>query len=134
MDKIRVQEVVNELMDKLTGEWVLLGGSLLSYLGLSDRQTYDIDLAPKGKVTNELTLKALAIAEKKGLPPEAINFAVEYFLKKQRGWEKELIEIKRTRKNCFYRPTKKLFRKLKEARGTETDLEDIKLYEAGVDQ
>lgn len=119
-------------MRQLQGDWVLLGGSLLAYLRLSDRQTFDIDLAPKGKVNNEITLQAIDIAAKKGLPPETINFAVEYFLKKQKGWENELIVIRKTKRGAFYRPSKKLFRKLKEARGTETDLKDIELYEAGV--
>lgn len=133
MNRIVIKELVDELVDKLPGDWVLLGGSLLSYLNISDRQTYDIDLAPKGKISNDITLAAMEIASKKGMPPEAINFSVAYFLKKQRSWESELILIRKTKSSRLFRPTKKLFRKLKEARGTETDIRDIELYESGVE-
>lgn len=89
MNQEQILELIDELMQRLEGEWVLLGGSLLSYLKLSDRQTFDIDLAPCTTVTNQVTLKAIDIATKKGLPPETINFAVEFFLKKQRNWRQK---------------------------------------------
>lgn len=132
MNSQEITALINALMDKLEGEWVLVGGSLLHYLGLTDRQTLDIDLVPKSKVDNTMTLAAMEIAVSHHQPPETINFSAEYFLKKQKSWEKQLVVLKKTKKGAFYRPNKKLFRKLKEARGSETDLLDIEVYEAGV--
>lgn len=132
MQATQIKDLIEELTKTLRGEWVLIGGALLHYLDLTDRQTLDIDLAPVGRVNNEITLKALAVAEKMGLPPETINFAAEYFLKKQKNWKSELILIKKAKTCSLYRPSKRLFRQLKEARGTETDLLDIKIFEEGL--
>jgi len=114
----------------ISGDWVLVGGALLCVLGLTDRVTIDIDLVPLGKVTNRDQLAVMEIAEKNGFPPEAVNFGAEYFVKKQKGWEKELVLLRDTGKARIYRPTKRLFRRLKEGRATETDLADIALYES----
>ena len=114
----------------ISGDWVLVGGALLRVLGLTDRVTIDIDLVPIGKVTNRDQLAVMEIAEKNGFPPEAVNFGAEYFVKKQKGWEKELVLLRDTGKARIYRPTKRLFRRLKEGRATETDLADIALYES----
>ncbi len=114
----------------ISGDWVLVGGALLRVLGLTDRVTIDIDLVPLGKVTNRDQLAVMEIAEKNGFPPEAVNFGAEYFVKKQKGWEKELVLLRDTGKARIYRPTKRLFRRLKEGRATETDLADIALYES----
>lgn len=117
------------ILESLKGDWLLVGGALLHVLGISDRETLDIDLVPIGKITNEDQLKIMDIAMKNGFPPETINFSAEYFVKKQKGWEKELILISDNKKSRMYRPSKKLFRLLKEQRGTETDLIDIQIYD-----
>ena len=117
------------ILESLKGDWLLVGGALLHVLGISDRETLDIDLVPIGKITNEDQLKIMDIAMKNGFPPETINFSAEYFVKKQKGWEKELILISDNKKSRMYRPSKKLFRLLKEQRGTETDLLDIQIYD-----
>lgn len=114
----------------ISGEWVLVGGALLRVLGLTDRVTLDIDLVPLGKVTNSDQLAVMEIAEKNGFPPEMVNFGAEYFVKKQKGWEKELVLLRDTGKARIYRPSKRLFRRMKEVRGTETDMADIALYES----
>lgn len=111
---------------------MLVGGALLHFLELSDRETIDIDLVPLQKTTNADQLKVIDIAVKNGLPPEAINFAAEYFVKKQKNWRRDIVLIYESKNARIYRPSRKLFRKLKEARGTETDLLDIITFERGV--
>jgi len=117
------------MSQELEGEWILIGGSLLLALGISNRVTIDIDLIPINEATNKDSLKLMNISTSLNMPPETINLSSEYFLKKIDGWEKELILLQQTGKCTLYRPTKKLFRQLKEARGTSTDLLDIEAYE-----
>lgn len=74
-----------DLIKYLRGDWILVGGSLLHVLGLSERETIDIDLIPYGEISNTDQLKIMEIAEKNGFPPEVINFSAEYFLKKQKN-------------------------------------------------
>lgn len=121
-----------DLIKHLRGDWVLVGGTLLHVLGLSERETIDIDIVPYGEITNTDQLKVMEIAEKNGFPPEVINFSAEYFLKKLKNWQEELILINETAHARIFRPTKKLFRLMKEQRGTETDLSDIDLFEKNI--
>ncbi len=119
----------NEITKNLHGDWLLVGGALLHVLGISERVTLDIDLVPLGEITNTDQLKIMKIAEKNNFPPETINFSAEYFVKKQKNWKKELVILFENKKVKIYRPSKKLFRLLKEQRGTETDLMDIEIFE-----
>ncbi|HPA73748.1 MAG TPA: hypothetical protein PKY31_15870 [Spirochaetota bacterium] len=130
MNRDSIPALFEAIARDISGDWVLVGGALLCVLGLTDRVTIDIDLVPLGKVTNRDQLAVMEIAEKNGFPPEAVNFGAEYFVKKQKGWEKELVLLRDTGKARIYRPTKRLFRRLKEGRATETDLADIALYES----
>ncbi len=98
-------------------------------LGISNRETLDIDLVPIGKISNEDQLAIMDIAMKNGFPPETINFAAEYFVKKQKNWRREIKLLSENKNSRMYRPSKKLFRLLKEQRGTETDLLDIQIFE-----
>lgn len=121
-----------DLMKHLHGNWVLVGGGLLHVLGISDRETIDIDIFPYGEITNTDQLKIMEIAEKNGFPPEVINFSAEYFLKKQKNWKDELVLLHETGDIKIFRPSKKLFRIMKEQRGTETDLSDIEIFERNI--
>ena len=75
----------------------------------------------------------MKIAVENGFPPETINFAAEYYIKKQIDWEKEIILLKEERNSRIFRPTRRLFRLIKEQRGTETDLNDIRVFEEMVE-
>ena len=119
----------NEIIKNLKGEWLLVGGALLHVLEINDRVTLDIDLVPLDEITNKDQLQIMKIAEKNNFPPETINFAAEYFVKKQKNWRKELVILFENKNLKLYRPSKKLFRLLKEQRGTETDLLDIEMFE-----
>ena len=54
--------------EKLSGEWILLGGSVLPYLGRPIRATVDIDLATKSLRGGEQQLELMEIAESLSLP------------------------------------------------------------------
>lgn len=133
MRQKEILRLYNEIRKNLKGEWLLVGGALLNVLGISERETLDIDLVPVGKITNEIQIKIMDIAVKNGFPPETINFSAEYFVKKQKNWKKQLVLMSETRNSRFFRPSKKLFRQLKEQRGTETDLRDIEIFESNID-
>jgi hypothetical protein len=119
----------NALCEEIEGDWLLVGGALLNVLGISQRVTLDIDLIPMQEATNKEQLHLMDIAVKHNFPPEVINFSAEYFVKKIKNWEKQVILLKKGTKGNIYRPTKKLFKRMKESRGTETDLNDITLFE-----
>ena len=63
---------------RLSGDWVLLGGTLLPALGVDHRVTIDIDLAHKDQDGSQ-TLELMQIAEDLGLPVETINQAGAFF-------------------------------------------------------
>ncbi len=134
MIKKDILKLYNDILKNLKGDWLIVGGALLHVLGISDRETLDIDLVPLEEVTNKDQLVIMDIAVKNGFPPETINFSAEYFVKKQKNWETELVLMSETRNGRMYRPSIKLFRLLKEQRGTETDLLDIQIFEENIDE
>ena len=134
MIKRDILKLYNDILKNLKGDWLIVGGALLHVLGISDRETLDIDLAPLEEVTNKDQLFIMEIAVKNGFPPETINFSAEYFVKKQKNWRSELVLISETRNGRMYRPSRRLFRQLKEQRGTETDLLDIQIFEENVNE
>jgi hypothetical protein len=111
--------------DRLEGDWVLLGGTLLPALGHNVRVTVDIDvvsLSSERRPSQSLAL--MKIAEDLGLPVEAINSAAEYFLSKQTDFEKELVVLHAGKKARILRPNAFLYLRLKIERMTESDLID----------
>lgn len=132
MNNKDIMELYVNIRKNLKGDWLLVGGALLHVLGISDRETLDIDLVPVGTITNKTQLDIMEIAAGSGFPPETINFAAEYFVKKQKNWKKEIILLSENKTSRIYRPSKKLFRLLKTQRGTETDLLDIELFEKSI--
>lgn len=132
MERKDILLLYDQMKEKLTGEWIIVGGSLLHVLGISERETIDIDLVPAGEITNSNQLKIMEIAEENGFPPEVINFSAEFFFKKQDGWRDELVLLFENGNVKIYRPTVKLFRLLKEQRGTETDFADIEVFERNI--
>ncbi len=114
-----------ELASKeLKGKWVVLGGTVMVLLGVKERFTVDIDLAGPETATQADTLKLMAIAEKIGLPPEAINQAGAFFLYRIPKWQENLMPIIETKQFSLYRPNSFLFLQLKISRLSESDLSD----------
>lgn len=110
--------------DRLKGEWILIGGSVLPSLGRDIRSTVDIDLASKSGKGGSKQLELMEIADELGLPIEAINTAGEFFLRKIKDFEEHLIPLFSKKGFKIYRPDLELFIRLKIARLNESDLQD----------
>ncbi|MBF0443814.1 MAG: hypothetical protein HQK54_18040, partial [Oligoflexales bacterium] len=60
--------------ERLEGDWVILGGSVLPLLGINYRVTIDIDIGScLPDVSQKQILILMEIAEKLGLPVESVN-------------------------------------------------------------
>ena len=108
----------------LTGDWVLLGGTLLYLLNREVRVTTDIDLVPLSDGGNQPLLQSFSLAEKLKLPVGSINSAALYFLKKIKNFEKDLMVLSDWKGGRLLRPNLFLFVQLKVGRFTETDYQD----------
>lgn len=129
IDKKLIKKFIEIAHTQLTGEWVLLGGTVLLLTGNNERVTVDIDLVPlKIAESNEYTLRLMRLAEDLGLPPETINQAAGYFLSKIRDFKKHLLPFYKNKKFSLYIPDLYLFIKLKISRLTESDLSDCLNY------
>jgi hypothetical protein len=109
---------------KLTGRWVLIGGTVLPLLDSEIRPTIDSDMIGLPIDSNRESLLLMQIAEELGLPVETINQAGAYFLSKQENFENSLVILHEGKNAKIYRPDVNLFIRLKIDRMTETDLED----------
>jgi len=110
--------------DQLTGDWVLMGGTVLPLLGIHYRTTVDIDLV--GTTEKQLTqnLKLMEIAETLKLPVETINQAGAYFLHKLPNFRDHLIVLHHGKHATLFRPDLELFIELKMDRLSDTDYHD----------
>lgn len=120
-----LQEFFLKADQHLSGDWIVIGGSVLVFLGVETHATYDIDLAcfsTQGSQKNLISL--MDIAQSIGLPVESINQAAAYFLEKIPQWHSAVVPIYHG-KNCgFFRPSAQLFLSLKVNRLSESDLKD----------
>jgi len=124
-----MEKFIAKVLTKLEGEWVIIGGTVLSLLGIDERVTMDIDMVSiNNKTSNAQSIKLMEIAEGLGLPVEAINHAGEYFLSKVNGYQEHLVLFAESKKCKIYRPDAFLFLKLKLARSSETDLHDCMAF------
>lgn len=113
---------IEKASDRLSGDWIIIGGTVLYLLGIEERVTMDIDIAPPSKASQ------MEMAQELGLPIEAINQTGAFFLHRLAGWENSIIEVRAGKTSRFYRPDVNLFIKLKAGRLTEQDLEDCKNF------
>jgi hypothetical protein len=119
------KKLIAEALKTLEGDWVLVGGALMLVLGAGKRATQDIDLVAldEGAGASQ-QLRLFELAEKLGLPVEAVNSAAGYFLRKIRGYRAGLELMAEGKRVRIYRPNPALYLKLKAARLTESDLQD----------
>jgi hypothetical protein len=110
--------------EELSGDWVVMGGSVLSLVGAGSRVTLDIDVAGPPESRQEQALLLMQIAERLGLSVEAINQAGAYFLHRIAGWQDRLVVVKEGRGARILRPDVTLFLQLKVRRMSESDLSD----------
>ncbi len=114
--------------DRLDGDWILIGGTILPILNIDYRVTMDIDLIGKTEKQQSQNIELMDIAIQLGLPVETINQAGSYFLSKIENFENNLIEIYKGKGATIFRPDLFLFLKLKLARLNETDQMDCIEY------
>lgn len=126
IDEKLLEKFLKIAAKKLTGEWILLGGSLLSLLKIQQRVTYDIDIVEIQGRTQDINL--MQIAEDLNLPIESINQAANFFIEKIPKYELKLILIEKNEHFKLYRPNLELYLELKMKRATKSDIEDCKLY------
>ncbi len=110
--------------DELSGDWVVMGGSVLCLVGAGSRVTLDIDVAGPPESRQEQALLLMEIAERLGLPVEAINQAGAFFLRRIEGWQDRVVVVKEGRGARILRPDATLFLQLKVSRMSESDLSD----------
>jgi len=75
------QNFIEAVINELDGDWLIVGGSLLSVVQSNSRHTVDIDLCPVDEMTNEKRLNLMDIAQKSKLSIEAINPAADFFVR-----------------------------------------------------
>ncbi|MBY0384464.1 hypothetical protein K2X05_04825 [bacterium] len=128
LDAKLLQEFLKLAGDKLNGEWLLIGGTLLPAVGLQVRSTVDIDLARIGKIDNSQTPSLMTIADSLGLPVETINAAASFFLRQVQYDKNDIILLLKGRGAKIFRPSLSLYWELKLNRLSETDLIDCQHY------
>ena len=110
--------------DRLSGDWVVIGGCVLPLLGVQHRVTVDIDIAGPDETHMGQMLILMEIAEELELPVESINQAGSHFLRLVDDWADNLIEIHRGTQASLHVPNPTLYLLLKVRRLTEADLLD----------
>ncbi len=128
LDVKLLQEFLKRAGDKLKGEWLLVGGTLLPAVGLNIRTTVDIDLVSLGAQENAQSLEVMELAEDLGLSIETINPAAALFVKRVGYTTSDLLPLKKGTRAVIFRPSVMLYWKLKLARLSETDVMDCLHY------
>ena len=130
-----IGEFVKLVGERLEGEWVLLGGTLMWAMGIGNRPTTDIDLVGVSQKEAANSLGLMALADTLGLPLETVNQAAVVYLWKVKDFRKHLVVLHQGSNACIYRPDTYLFVRLKLSRFNESDLEDCQLFlEQGLDR
>jgi len=123
-----LNQFLNLACERLSGEWLLIGGTLLPAVGIYFRPTIDIELVGLGEKEAAQTLELMDLAQSLDLPIESINQAASFFVKKIGVDKKDLITLKKGKRAVIYRPSVILYWKLKLPRLTESDVLDCEHY------
>jgi hypothetical protein len=123
-----LQKITEKVAEEISGDWIVIGGTVLPMLGIDYRVTVDVDIISFKIADNQSLLDLMRIAESLGLPVETINQAGGFFLNKIAGWQEKVILFHQGKKGRVYRPTLELFFQLKVARLSDSDLQDCIEY------
>jgi hypothetical protein len=122
-DRARIQGLLELIGERLTGDWLLIGGAAAAAWFAPVRTTEDIDLVGLGGSQAErLALMDLAAAA--AIPIEAVNSAADFYLRRIGDWRDQLVLLHQGPSATIYRPTATLFILLKLSRLSAVDLED----------
>ncbi len=123
LDRARIAGIVQAIADQLPGDWLLIGGALVSLWIEPRRVTEDIDVVGfEGTGADRLAL--LGLATDLGLPVEALNSAADFFVHRIDDWRDQVEPFRVGAKGRIFRPTPTLFLHLKVGRLSEQDLAD----------
>jgi hypothetical protein len=123
LDRVRLEEIVRAIADRLTGDWLLVGGALAALWLEPRRTTEDVDLLGL-RGTAEERMALLGLATELGLPVEALNSAADFFVRRIDGWRDEIEPFLEGARGRIFRPTVTLFVLSKLGRLSEHDLAD----------
>jgi hypothetical protein len=123
VDRQRIDAIVQAVADRLDGEWLLVGGSLVALWIEPRRTTEDVDLVPV-RGAKDARMSLLGLASDLGLPVEALNSAADFFVERIPNWTDEIEVLRKGRRGTVYRPSPTLFLLLKVRRLSEEDLRD----------
>ena len=126
LDQATLRRFVELAGERLTGDWVVIGGCVLPLLGIEHRVTVDIDMAGPDETDMRQMWILMEIAEELGLPVETINQVGGFFLRLVEDWRDHLVEIHRGERATLHVPDATLFLLLKLRRLTESDLGDCR--------
>ena len=124
IDHSLLKRFVTLAVERLEGDWVVLGGTVLPLLGIEHRVTLDIDIAGPATAGNRDLLTLMAIADELGLPVETINQAATFFLHRVPDWPLLLVPVQTGATARVLRPNATLFTLLKLERLSDADLAD----------
>jgi hypothetical protein len=119
-----IEKILRDAMDRLSGNWVLVGGSLLVAKGLSKRATVDIDLIGLSNPTQKDTLTLMEVALENGIPVEALNQAASFFVLKIPELDRHISPWIVGKTGTLFQPDLYLYVRTKVGRLSETDVED----------
>ncbi len=121
-----LRELMGRFVERVDGDWVLLGGALVALWLDGARETFDVDIVSRS-VDGQARLELLAFGHDEGLGPEGINSAADFFLRRLEGWEEGLVELMAGARGRILRPSITHFVLLKLRRLSEQDLQDVLL-------
>ena len=123
LDRSRLEEVVSAISERLDGDWLLIGGALVSLWLRPGRATEDVDVVGLGG-TSAQRLALMKLAVDLGLPVEAVNSAADFFVARIDGWRDHLVLFRAGARGRVFRPDATLFLLLKIGRLSASDLDD----------
>ncbi|HUF46831.1 MAG TPA: hypothetical protein VMM93_03385 [Vicinamibacterales bacterium] len=123
LDAKRLDAIVQSVVDRLPGDWLLVGGALVALWLDARRVTEDVDLVGiDGTGADRRSL--LGLAHDLGLPVEALNSAADYFVERIPDWREHIEPFRTGRAGRVFRPSPTLFLVLKARRLSTRDLDD----------
>lgn len=128
IDTSIMKKFLQQASNKLSGKWLLVGGTLLPAVGIDVRPTVDIDLVGLGDKERSQTLELMDMAASFGLAVEVINQAASYFVEKLKPQSKDMISLLKGKTAEIFRPSAELYLRLKAPRLNESDLLDCQHY------
>ncbi len=122
-DRARIQALLELAGERLTGDWLLIGGGAAAAWFAPSRTTEDVDMIGLAG-SQEERFALMQLAADAAIPIEAVNSAADFFVRRVAGWRDELVVLHRGPAATIYRPTATLFLLLKINRLSEVDLDD----------